>query len=261
MRTVEELFEKFCNQYRIKVSPRDKYRAKIITPFGGLDSDPISFTVQYVNEYTLVLNDEFLTYRYFDKNFYDPTSNALDIASTILKTYDINEDEFRMTKQIDLNSKYWREDILDFITGLIKLQDLTFLKRETIIKEFIEIVKEYVRSNFDTQYKYFGEGIKPFDTESLYPVDIALSNDNKKFVNIYAISSHSRLTEATLSMMYYRYEAPEAEFHNISIFDELSKFAKGSKYKRLVALSDKSLPDFGDFDKKILTEEINKRLK
>lgn len=261
MKTIAEIFEEFCSQYRVKISPRDKFKAKIITPFGGLDSDPISFTVKQVDENTLLLSDELLTYRFYDKNFYDPTANALDIASSILKTYDMSEDEFKMTKSIDLSNSYWQEEILDFITGLIKLQDLTFLKRETVIKEFLEIVKEYIRTHFDVPYKYFGEGIKPYDTENLYPVDIALSNDNKNFINIYAINSQNKLTEATLSMLYYRYEATTSDFYNISIFDELSKFAKGSKYKRLVALSDKSLPDFGDFDKRILTEEIGKRLK
>ncbi len=260
MNDIRDIFEEFCNKYRVKISPRDKYKAKIVTPFGGLDSDPIVFNAKLESENILVLDDALATYMYYDKNFYDPSSNAQDIMMTILKTYGLSENEFKMSKVINLNSKYWQEEILDYITALVKLQDLTFLKKEIVLKEFLEIIKQYIRENFQTQYSYFSEGIKPFDSESLYPVDIALSNDNQKFVNIYAISSHSKLTEATLSMMYYRYEAQEGNFYNISIFDELTKFTKGNKYKRLVALSDKTLPDFGDFDKKILSEEIHKRL-
>jgi len=260
MKEINKIFEEFCNDYRVKISPKNRYKAKIITPFGGLDSDPIVFNAQLENEKTLILDDALATYMFYDKNFYDPSSNAQDIMMTILKTYGLSEDEFKMRKIIDLNSKYWQEDILDYITALIKLQDLTFLKKEIILKEFLEIIKEYVRDNFDVKYRYFSEGIKQFDKESLYPVDIALSNDNKKFINIYAISSHSKLTESTLSMMYYRYEAQEGDFYNISIFDELLKFARGNKIKRLMALSDKTLADFGDFDKKILGEELHKRL-
>jgi hypothetical protein len=260
MKKINEIFEEFCNRYRVKISPKDQYKAKIITPFGGLDSDPIVFNAKLENEETLILDDALATYMYYDKNFYDPSSNAQDIMMSILKTYGLIEDEFKMSKTIDLGSKYWQEEILDYITALVKLQDLTFLKKETILKEFLEIVKQYVKENFDVKYSYFSEGIKPFDSESLFPVDIALSNDNQKFVNIYAVSSHNKLTEATLSMMHYRYEAIGGEFYNISIFDELSKFAKGNKIKRLTALSDKLLPDFGDFDKKILGEELHKRL-
>ncbi len=261
MKTIDTIFEDFCNQYRVKISPKDRYKAKIITPFGGLDSDPITFSAKLEDENTLLLDDMLSTYMYYDKSFYDPSSNAQDIMMDILKNYGLVEDNFRMNKKIDLTSKYWQEEILDYITALIKLQDVTFLKKETILKEFLEIIKQYIKDNFDVKYSYFSKGIKAFDSESLYPVDIALSNDNKKFINIYAISSHSKLTEATLSMMYYRYEAEQGEFHNISIFDELSKFAKGNKIKRLTALSDKLLPDFGDFDKKILGEEITKRLR
>jgi hypothetical protein len=260
MKEINKIFEEFCNNYRVKISPKNRYKAKIITPFGGLDSDPIIFNAQLENEQTLILDDALATYMFYDKNFYDPSSNAQDIMMTILKTYGLSEDEFKMRKIIDLNSKYWQEDILDYITALVKLQDITFLKKETILKEFLEIVKQYVKENFDVKYSYFSEGIKPFDSESLFPVDIALSNDNQNFVNIYAVSSHNKLTEATLSMMHYRYEAIEGEFYNISIFDELSRFAKGNKIKRLTALSDKLLPDFGDFDKKILGEELHKRL-
>ncbi len=261
MRTIDTIFEDFCNQYRVKISPKDRYKAKIITPFGGLDSDPITFSVKLEDENTLLLDDMLSTYMYYDKSFYDPSSNAQDIMMDILKNYGLVEDNFRMNKKIDLTSKYWQEEILDYITALIKLQDVTFLKKETILKEFLEIIKQYIKDNFDVKYSYFSKGIKAFDSESLYPVDIALSNDNKKFINIYAISSHAKLTESTLSMMYYRYEANQGDFYNISIFDELSKFAKGNKIKRLMALSDKSLADFGDFDKKILGEEITKRLR
>ena len=261
MRDIKEIFEEFCQKYRVKLSPRNNFKAQIVTPFGGLDSDPIIFNAELIDENILILDDALSTYMFYDKNFYDPSSNAQDIMMSVLKTYGLNENEFKMIKTIDLNSQYWQEEILDFITALIRLQDLTFLKKEIIVKEFVEIVKQYIKENFTTQYRYFSEGIKPYDPENLYSVDIALSNDNKNFVSIYAISSHTKLTESTLSMMYYRYEAVEGSFYNISIFDELSKFAKGNKYKRLVALSDKTLPDFGDFDKKILAEEIHKRLK
>lgn len=260
MKTINTIFEDFCNKYRVKISPKDKYKAKIITPFGGLDSDPIVFSAKLEDEDTLILDDMLSTYMYYDKNFYDPSSNAQDIMMNILKNYGLVEDNFKMNKKIDLTAKYWQEEILDYITALIKLQDITFLKKEIVLKEFLEIVTQYIKDNFDIKYSYFSKGIQQFDSENLYPVDIALSNDNKKFINIYAISSHAKLTESTLSMMYYRYEANQDDFFNISIFDELSKFAKGNKIKRLMALSDKSLADFGDFDKKILTEEIHKRL-
>jgi len=260
MNKFNNIFEEFCNKYRVKISPKDKFKAKIITPFGGLDNDPISFIAKIQDDKTLLLDDGLSTYIYYDKYFYDPSSIAQDIIMDILKNYNLFEDNFRMQKKIDLTSKYWQEDISDYITALIKLQDLVFLKKEIIVKEFLEIVKEYIKNNLKTKYNYYSQGIEKFDSESLYPIDISLSNDNNKFVNIYAISSHSKLTESTLSMMYYRYEAKKGDFYNISIFDEFSKFAKGNKYKRLVALSDKTLPDFGDFDKKILIEEIDKRL-
>ncbi len=260
MNDIKKIFEEFCNNYRVKLSTRDKFKAKITTPFGGLDSDPITFSAKLIDENKIILNDDLATYIYYDKLFYDPSSNAQDIMMGILKNYGVVENEFKFEKEINLQDNYWQEEILDYITALIKLQDITFLKKEIVVKEFLEIIKQYIKENFDVRYSYFSEGVKKFDSESLYPVDISLSNDNQTFVNIYAINSHSKLTESTLSMMYYRYEATARNFYNISIFDELSKFAKGNKIKRLMALSDKSLADFGDFDKKILGEEIHKRL-
>jgi len=261
MSSIQEIFEEFCNKYRFKLSPNNKFKAKIITPFGGLDNDPISFIVEQVDEETLILNDGLSIYRFYDKNFYDPSDNALDIAKSILKQYETNNDEFKFVKTIKLSSDIWREEILDYITALIRLQDLTFFKRETIIKEFLEIVREFIKDNVKAEYRYFSQGIERFDPDNLYPVDVALSNDNINFINIYAISSHPKLTESALSMMYYRYEAKEGRFFNITIFDELSKFAKSNKLKRLYSLSDKQLIEFGDIEKKVLLEEIDKHLK
>lgn len=257
---INKIFEEFCNSYRIKVSPKNKHRAKIITPFGGLDSDPISFTVTQISDTKITLCDELLTYMYFDRNFYSPTDNALDMMMKITKNYGLTVDSFKYYKTVDISSQYWKEDIVDFITALIKLQDITFLKKEIIVKEFLELIKDFINKEFNVKHKIFSKGIPSVDEDSLYPIDISLSNDNQKFINIYAISNNNRLSDSTISMMYYRYETPEIDCYNISIFDDLSQFTQGNKYKRLFGFSDKILGDFGNSDKKILTEEINKRI-
>ncbi len=258
---IEKIFKEFCNSYRIKMSHKDsKFKAKIITPFGGLDSNPITFTVRQITENKLLLCDELSTYMYFDRNFYSPTDNALDFMMKISKTYGLYLENFHYYKEIDISSSYWKEDIIDFITALIKLQDIVFLKKEVIVKEFLEIIKEFINAHFDVRYKTFAQGIQSLDSDNLYPVDISLSNDKNNFVNIYAISNNNRLNDATISMMYYRYEAPkEMSFYNISIFDDLNHFTQGNKYKRMLAMSDKTLGDFKDFDRKILSEELRKK--
>lgn len=237
-----------------------KFKAKIITPFGGLDSNPITFTVRQITENKLLLCDELSTYMYFDRNFYSPTDNALDMMMKITKNYGLTVDSFKYYKTVDISSQYWKEDIVDFITALIKLQDITFLKKEIIVKEFLELIKDFINKEFNVKHKIFSKGIPSVDEDSLYPIDISLSNDNQKFINIYAISNNNRLSDSTISMMYYRYETPEIDCYNISIFDDLSQFTQGNKYKRLFGFSDKILGDFGNSDKKILTEEINKRI-
>ena len=80
MSTIETIFEDFCNKYRLRFSPKNKYKAKIITPFGGLDSDPITFIVEQIDENKIVLDDGLSIFRFFDQNFYDPSDNAMDIA-------------------------------------------------------------------------------------------------------------------------------------------------------------------------------------
>jgi hypothetical protein len=255
---IKSIFAKFCNEYKIKISPKNKFKAKIVTPFGGLNSDPITFIAELDENY-LYLNDNLSIYRFYDKNFYDPSNNALDIISSIIKNYEIEEENFYFTKKIPLNSPYFNEEILDYITGLIKLEDIIFLKREIIFTEFLEIVENFIKENLNTKYKYFNESIKAFDDENLYPVNIALSNDNKNFVVINILTSQNKMNEATISMMYYRYET-NANLYNISIFEETKKLIKGNKHKRILALSDKILDSFGNFEKKILIEEVERRL-
>ena len=103
MKKINEIFEEFCNRYRVKISPKDQYKAKITTPFGGLDSDPIVFNAKLENENTLILDDALATYMFYDKNFYDPSSNAQDIMMTILKTYGLIEDEFMKWFEVNKN--------------------------------------------------------------------------------------------------------------------------------------------------------------
>jgi hypothetical protein len=260
MSTIETIFEDFCNKYRLRFSPKNKYKAKIITPFGGLDSDPITFIVEQIDENKFVLDDGLSIFRFFDQNFYDPSDNAMDIAYGILKQYNVNESQYHFIKNIDLSSSYWQEEILDYITALVRLQDLTFLKREVVFKEFVEIVREYVKNHFKPKHMYISQGIPKYDSDNLYPIDISLTNTEKNYINIYVISNQGRLTESTISMMYYRYEVQDSNFYNISIFDNFDKFFKMAKFKRLSALTDKILADFGDHSKKIMMEEIEKRL-
>lgn len=256
---IDKLLEELCKTYRTKHSKIKKHTYKVITPFSLMNSDPITFIVEQTSENSVRLRDNLLLYRYFDMSFYDPSNTALNIMKNILKTFSITEDNYEFSKVINLEKNDYIYEMIDYVNGLIRLSDITFLKRENLKREFYDIVREFIEKEINSKYKYFNQGLIGIDTENNYPIDFSLSNDKNKWVIINAISSPNKINEATINLMYYQHIRQEPVY-SISIFDELSSLVKGKKANRLINYTDKIISDLGEESKSIIKKQIERNL-
>lgn len=255
---MNDLLEKLCKEYLVKET-RNKYKYRIVTPFTMPNGESISFTIEFRSDNEILLDDAALIYRYFDLNFFEPKTSAIDSISDICKSFKIlNNDSF--AKIINLTDRYAIYDFYDFINALIRLSDIVFYKSAQREKnDFIERLNEFIKEHLSAQFRYFREGIKPYDKNDDFVVDAALSNDNKKWVILNGIYTPSKATEINLSLMYYKHEQG-LDIESILVFDDLDKYAKKSKINRLLNYTDTTIATFDEQGRKRLEEVIKKRL-
>lgn len=256
--TVNELLEKLCKEYILKET-RSKYKYRLVTPFTMPNGEAISFTVEIKNENEILLDDAALVYRYFDLNFFEPKTSALDSIGEICKNFGISSaDSF--SKIINTNDKFAIYDFYDYINAIIRLSDILFFKTAQKEKsDFLDRFREFIKNNLTAEYRYFREGIKPYDANDDFVVDAALSNDNQKWVIVNGIYTPSNATEINLSLMYYKYKM-KLDVESILIFDDLDKYAKRSKINRLLNDSDTTIATFDEQGQKKLEDVVRKRL-
>ena len=259
MDTINNILDKLCKEFIVEKT-RSKFKYKITTPFVYPNGEFVEFLIEIIDENTIILDDLSNTYKYFDLNFFEPTSTAQDKISDICKSFQItNSDSF--SKIISLNSKYYIHDIYDFINSLIRLSDIIYYKHSQKDKNsFIFDLVSFIKDGVEAKYKYFSAGIKPYDNDDEFKVDIALSNDNEKWVLVNGIRNQNQATEKNLSIVHYKYEL-HVEMESILVFENLETFSKGKKINRLLNYADTTIPTFDKMGQSRLEEVVNKRLR
>lgn len=259
MTKIEELLKKLCKDFIIEET-RSKFKYKIVTPFTLPGGESISFIAQIISENEILLDDKALIFRYFDLNFFEPKNIAIQSMDEICKNFGIvSGDSFQ--KIIDVNDRFGSYDFYDYLNALIRLSDILMFKLEARERnDFIERLINYVKQEFDVKFRYFSEGIKPYDPKNDFKVDIALSKNEDKWVLINGIYSQSRIPEINLSLMHYKYQQ-KLNIESILVFDNMDGYTKsGGKLNRLLNYIDTPIPTFDNDGMNRLHEIIEKRL-
>jgi hypothetical protein len=257
--SVDTLLEALCKEYTLSKT-RNKFKYKLTTPFSMPNGELIEFIIMIINDNEILLDDMAFVYRYYDMNFFDPKSNALDKITDICKSFAVSTDS-SFTKLVNVKSPYAIYDVYDFINALIRLSDVVFFKPQNREKShFIEDLIGFVKTEINAQFKFISAGIKPFDKDDEFKVDIALSNNKINWVVVNGVLNHSQALETNLSIIHYKYEL-NIDVESILVFENLDQFSKGKKINRLLNYADTTIPHFDATGQKRLKEIAEKRLK
>lgn len=105
----------------------------------------------------------------------------------------------------------------NYIQGLIKITDVSYLSRENVRSTFLDDFNSFIAEHTPKNRIEFNYYDKENDTRKLYSVDCKL-NGMPKPLYIFAINSDDKCNLATICL--YQHEKWNRNFRSVSIFED-----------------------------------------
>ena len=214
--TVEKNFkETVCKE--IVLLPEGQNRYQVLTPFRFNDGDHFAVVLKKSGD-SWVLSDEghtfmHLSYRMDIKCL--EKGNRAKIISNTLSEFGIRDENGVLTSTLDIENS--GNIFYDFLQGLTKITDVTYLSRETVRSTFYEDFKEFMALTVPPDRIQFDYKIVDRDPVGNYTVDCKV-NGMRKPLFIFAIGSDAKCKDVTIYL--HQYENWDVEYNSVAVFED-----------------------------------------
>lgn len=227
--------ETVCKE--ISLIPEGVDRFRVFTPFRFEDGDHFAIVLKRSNGHWL-LSDEGHTYMHLS---YEMDVKSLDkgnrakIISNTLSNFGIDDSNGVLSSKVaDENGG---NVLYNFVQGLVKIADVTYLNREIVRSTFYEDFKEFMLETAPAERLQFEYHDPIHDPEAKYPIDCRL-NGMERPLYIFAISNDDKCRDVTISL--HQYENWNLTFESAAIFEDQEQITR----KVLARFSDVSGKQF-----------------
>lgn len=229
--------EGFKREIRVKEKRPGLFQ--IYAPFYYSDGDMVEVFIRPIGD-SFEITDLGLTLMKLSYEFELNTQNKRKVLSEILGNYQVNESGGVLSITSDKETLFGY--LLHFINVVIKVSDISYLKRETVQSLFYEYFNDFVfdrLKEFDPQ-KDYSPG---FDKEKLYPSPyVILPGRNRDPISIFPISNDKKCDEVTITCLVY--EKHNYNPQKIAVFESQESIAR----KPLAKLTDVVDKQFSSLD-------------
>lgn len=220
--TIEKNFkEKVCREVRLAAEGVDRFR--VFSPFQFDDGDHFAIVLKKFGN-NWILSDEGHTYMHLSY-IMDVKSLERDkrakIVSNALSNFGIKETKGVLTAI--LNTENSGNIFFNYIQGLIKITDVTYLNRENVRSTFWEDFKTFVSEKAPRDRIEFNFHEKNLDPEGKYAVDCRV-NGIAKPLYIFAINNDDKCRDVTINL--HQYEKWNLHFRSLSIFEDQEQISR-----------------------------------
>lgn len=201
----------------VRLSSEGLGRYRVFTPFMFKDGDHLSIVLKHDNG-RWYFTDEghtymHLTYELDEKDLYRGTRQR--IITDALTAFQIEDEEGQLILNIE-NEEYGNA-LYNYVQGLLKVTDVTFLSRERVRSTFLEDFRILLTETVNPVRLTFDWSDQQHDPLGNYTVNCHI-NSMKTPLFIFALNSDSAARDATICVL--QYERWNLSFHSIGIFED-----------------------------------------
>lgn len=230
-------------------------RFRVFTPFEFEDGDHFSIVLKKNGEYW-IFSDEAHTIMHMS---YDmdisvlKKGNRQKIITNTLSNFGIDENNGILSikaKEENLGNAFY-----NFIQGLVKITDLSYLSKEHVRSTFYEDFRSLLRENVPPDRLAFDYTHPEYDKEGKYIVDCRI-NGMPKPIYLFAIPNDSKCKDVMISM--YLFERWGIKYNSVSIFEDQENINRRvlAKFSDIGEKQFSSLLSNRERIKKYLSEQI-----
>ena len=229
--------KKVCAQVQLEPAGRSRYR--VYTPFHFNDGDHLVVVLKQKNGHW-ELTDEghtymHLTYELDEKSLYQGTRQK--IIANALDAFSIQDIEGELRTEI--RDERYGDVLFDFVQGILRISDVTYLSRERVKSTFMEDFRTYISERVPEQRRTFDWHHPQYDPDGTYPVDCRINGMNKPLF-VFALPNDNKAQVATIAL--HQFERWELDFCSLSIFENQEEISR----KVLARFSDVSEKQFSN---------------
>jgi hypothetical protein len=217
----KEFKEKVCKEIRLLQEGVDRFR--VFTPFQFDDGDSFAIVLKKSGE-NWVLSDEGHTFMHLS---YEIDIDSLDkgtrakIISTTLSTFGIRENDgvlFAAINQENVGNVFY-----NYVQGLIKITDVTYLSRERVKSTFWEDFKTFMSQKIPADRIKFNFHDSQHDPQGKYPIDCHINNMERPLF-VFAIGNDDKCNVSTINIL--QYEKWGLQFKSLAIFEDQEEVSR-----------------------------------
>lgn len=214
--TIERDFkQKVCDQLRIASEGVDRYR--VFTPFLFEDGDHLAIVLKREGE-RWILSDEghtymHLTYDIDEKDLQRGTRQK--IISNALTAFSLEDRAGELL--IKIPDERYGDALYNFVQGLMKISDVSYLSRERARSTFVEDFRAFISEHVAEDRREFNWRDSSHDPEGKYLVDCRV-NGMPVPVFLYALPSDDKVRDATIGLL--RFENWGLRFKSVGIYED-----------------------------------------
>ncbi len=211
--TIVQIFrQKVCEKINIGSEGINRYI--VFTPFMFDDGDHLPILLKQEND-QWYLTDEGHTFMHvsYDEIEIEKGTRAR-IIDTVLGSYKIKNREGELRAYIEKDN--YGDALYSFIQGLIKITDISYLKRERVRSTFLEDFRALLEQKIPENRRTFNYSDPERDPEQKYIVDCRI-NGAKRPLFIFAIPNDDKCRDATITCL--QYEKFAVPFSATAIFE------------------------------------------